>query len=230
MGAPELQAVQPTGLNPRRSRSLPALTKDARFVLLQVLPRLGAGGGRALSARADGQRAAAAGGVCRIGRPRGGPRCPRVAALGVSRGHPDGGVPRGRLPAGRRRPVRRVQPRERDARVRRRVRCCHDCRVCTSCAHGQVQGSNFFWGACCWRAGLPASARAAARRATRQPPVWCSRPPPAARHTRCAGSGPVLKSMPLCRYATMSLRRYAATPLCRYAPLRHYAVGRVRAH
>ena len=71
--------------------------------------------------------------------------------------------------------------------------------------------------ACCWRAGQPASARAAARRTTRQPPVWCSRPPPAARHTRCAGSG--LESMPLCRYAAMPLRRYVATPLCRYVAM-----------
>ena len=45
-----------------------------------------------------------------------------------------------------------------------------------------------------------------------------ARPPPADRHTCCAGSG--LESLcryvatPLCRCAAMSLRRYVATPLC----------------
>ena len=80
-------------------------------------------------------------------------------------------------------------PRERDARAVLTVRC----------------RARTFFCACCWRSGQPASARAAARRTTRQPPVWCSRPPPAARHTRCAGSG--LEPLPLCRYAAMSLHR-----------------------
>ena len=94
-----------------------------------------------------------------------------------------------------------------------RDRCRHDRRVCTSRTHGQLQGSNFVrlllarWPAC-------ERARAAARPTTRQPPLWCSRPPPAARHTRCAGNG-----LPLCLYAAMSLRRYVATPLCRYAAM-----------
>ena len=77
--------------------------------------------------------------------------------------------------------------------------------------------------ACCWRAGQPAIARAAARRTTRQPPVWCSRPPPAARHTRCAGRGPVDRiyaTMPLCHYVATLLRRYAAMPLRHYATMR----------
>ena len=61
-----------------------------------------------------------------------------------------------------------------------------------------------------------------------------ARPPPADRHTCCAGSG--LESLcrsvatPLCRCAAMSLRRYVATPLCRYAAMslcRYVAVPRV---
>ena len=106
--------------------------------------------------------------------------------------------------------VQAARGRYRHVRMASRARC-------TSRAHGQVQGSNFFlrlllalWPAC-------EIARPAARRTTRQPPVWCSRPPPAARHTRCAGSG--LESMPLCRYAAMPLRRYVATPLCRYVAM-----------
>ena len=102
--------------------------------------------------------------------------------------------------------VQAARGRYRHVRMASRARC-------TSRAHGQVQGSNFFlrlllalWPAC-------ETARPAARRTTRQPPVWCSRPPPvwcsrpppAARHTRCAGSG--LESLPLCHYAAMSLHR-----------------------
>ena len=77
----------------------------------------------------------------------------------------------------------------------------------------------------CWRAGQPASARAAARRTTRQPSAWGSRQPPAARHTRCAGNGLAALSLRryvstlLCRYVAMSLRCYVATPLCRYAAM-----------
>ena len=48
-----------------RVGSLPALTTDARLARSQVAPRVGAGGARALHARADGQRAAAAGGANR---------------------------------------------------------------------------------------------------------------------------------------------------------------------
>jgi len=89
--------------------------------------------------------------------------------------------------------------------------------------------------ACCWRAGQPAIARAAARRTTRQPSVWDSRPPPAARHTRCAGNGLAAMSLrryvfaPLCLYAAMSLSRYVATLLCRYAAmsLRRYVSFRL---
>ena len=89
--------------------------------------------------------------------------------------------------------------------------------------------------ACCWRAGQPAIARAAARRTARQPSVWGSRPPPAARHTRCAGNGLAAMSLrryvftPLCLYAAMSLRRYVATLLCRYAAmsLRRYVSFRL---
>ena len=42
----------------RTRRSLPALTADARLARSQVVPGVGAGGGRALRARAHGQRAA----------------------------------------------------------------------------------------------------------------------------------------------------------------------------
>ena len=75
----------------------------------------------------------------------------------------------------------------------------------------------------CWRAGQPASARAAARRTTRQPSAWGSRQPPAARHTRCAGNGLAALALRryvstlLCRYAALSLRRYVSLPLRRCA-------------
>ena len=92
-----------------------------------------------------------------------------------------------------------------------------------------VQGSKKIC-ACCWRAGQPAIARAAARRTTRQPSVWGSRPPPAARHTAaqemdgplCLYAAMSLRryvSTLLCRCVAMSLRCYVATPLCRYAAM-----------
>lgn len=56
----------------RTRRSLLALTTDARLALRQVVPRVSDGGRRALRARADGQRTAAArGGASRNGRPWG---------------------------------------------------------------------------------------------------------------------------------------------------------------
>ena len=62
--------------------------------------------------------------------------------------------------------MRRIRPRQRGARVWRRVWCRHHRRVRTSRAQGQVQGSNIFYAVLL--AGQPACARAAARHSPRQ--------------------------------------------------------------
>ena len=117
--------------------------------------------------------------------------------------------------------VQAARGRYRHVRMASRARC-------TSRAHGQVQGSNFFC-ACCWRSGQPARSRAqppAAPHASRPCGAAARRPPLVTRaaqevdwsHCRYVAT-------PLCRCTARSLRRYVSTPLCRYAatPLCRYA-------
>ena len=124
--------------------------------------------------------------------------------------------------------VQAARGRYRHVRMASRARC-------TSRAHGQVQGSNFFLRLLL--ALWPACERARSRPPHHTPAARVVQPPAARRSSHalrrkwtgryvftplCRYAAMSLRcyvAASLCRYAAMSLRRYVATPLCRYAAM-----------
>ena len=114
--------------------------------------------------------------------------------------------------------VQAARGRYRHVRMASRARC-------TSRAHGQVQGSNFFLRLLL--ALWPACERARSRPPHHTPAARVVQPPAARRSShalRRKWAGGLDFGVYLCHYVASPLRRYVATPL------RHYAARCVRAH